>query len=515
MSNNENKLKNSTEVQSESSETKQNEVDITKKHSSDTISRMSKAEMIHYMAELIIEIKKLRHIIDSHNSESQTFYDNYRSSVKQNERTEEQIDIIGKRISSTYTDLSNSGHMKGKTLEEKTNIIIQDIFNERKQNSEMFLEYEEKLKRNKIALDELRAHCLEAVKKQNESDSNDTATANSFTANDFAEFAGSHTEETKAEAIFSQQDSGEYVSTIRGFNKKDLIDSLDDYSRELIRIVGEEGLSEMPEISARANECNVPSSKIETLMGDLTSKKMIFESTPVTTMLRKGNGVRVYCLTNDIGKPLFKTLFKKDPVLSEKEKMIKENDNLSHGYSIKEIAKVLVERGYKNVSYDRAKNTLQIADRKVWIPDIVAYNLSDKPEYFEIEMVTTNPEDFNLKLEKANLRAKELKIVVPTTVKALQCKSKVQNWLSSKKRTEVSLDTYIYTAYQLKNKEDGIFIPAKETVVAREIEKAEKPLPKSTETNAKANDKVTEKTNNKTNKNNTPTISEEIVKDGD
>lgn len=479
--------------------------DITEKHKYD-ISNLSVKELIHYCAELVIEVKRLRAGIEAHDSESKTFYDNYQASKKEASRIEDQIDIIGKAISQTYTKFANDGHLKSKTLEEKTNLIIQDILSERKRNAEMFIEYEEKLKRNKIALDEMRAHYLQTVKQQNETPQANTS--GTYDNGDFKNFAGMHTDVKTAEKIVSQIDTGDYLSTMRTFDKKELMDSLDDNAKEIIRIVGEEGLSEYTEISARAQECNVPASRIERLMQDLTDNKMILAVDKVQTMQKTGSGRRVYALTNDIGKNLYKSIFGKNCILSEKETIVKDNDNLEHAYSIKDVAKVLTERGMTNVTYDRAKNTIKIADNKMWIPDVICYDLSGKIQYYEVEMVTTNQADFDNKLDKANYKARALNIVVPSTAKSIQCQSKVNAWLAKKNKSQVNLDIYIYTFQQLKNKEEGTHISSKLEILSKKVESAETKAPVVKEPQI-------QKKSSEDTKQNPPTITEEIVKDGD
>lgn len=480
-------------------------VDITEKHKYD-IKRLSTQELVHYCAELVIEVKKLRHSIEAHDTESKTFYNNYQASQKQTARAEEQIDIIGKAISPAYTLLANNGHLKTKTLEEKTNIIIQDLLAERKKNVEAFLDYEEKLKNNKIVLDEMKAHYLQTIKDKNETTEN-TTKADDFTNKDFETFAGSHTEQKTAEQLVTQVDTGDYISTLRTYSKKDLLESLNDNAKEIIRIIGEEGLSEMTEITARAVECGVPSSSIDKIMTDLSDAKQILSKDYAKSLKVTGVGKRVYALTNDVGKQLYKSLFGKNPVLSEKEIMIKENDNIDHGYSIKDVAKVLTERGYTNVSYDRAKNTFKITDTKKWIPDITCYDLSGKMQYYEVEMAKTNDEDFIDKLEKANVKASSLNVVVGSDFKVTQYKAKVEKWLSRKDRSQVSLTVTIYTFQQLANKDDGLTISSKLVTLQNKIEANENSKPPVA--------KLTKTVSAPENTKKPSPITEEIVKDGD
>ena len=50
--------------------------------------------------------------------------------------------------------------------------------------------------------------------------------------------------------------------------------------------------------------------------------------------------------SSEIGVRLFRKKFNMQPVLSETAKIIKEHDNLEHGYSIVDLEKVLMDSGY-------------------------------------------------------------------------------------------------------------------------------------------------------------------------
>jgi hypothetical protein len=179
--------------------------------------------------------------------------------------------------------------------------------------------------------------------------------------------------------------------------------------------------------------------------------------------------MRVASLTDSIGVTAFKQLAKGNtPVVSEKQKMIKENDNLNHGYSIKDTAKYLEGLSYENISIDRASNTIKFEGQRSWIPDIIAQNpITKRNEYFEIELGNHNQTNFEEKLTKANLKASILKIIVPNKSIKENLLQKVKTWKESK-NVAPTINIYVMTFTELKNKEN--LVPASRVVVSDDDE---------------------------------------------
>ena len=165
-------------------------------------------------------------------------------------------------------------------------------------------------------------------------------------------------------------------------------------------------------------------------------------------------GLRVVSLSKNIGNLVFKTIFGNEAVLSEREKMIKENNNINHGYSILDTCSYLEELNYENIVYDRKANTIKFDGQRSWIPDIVATNpITNRTEFFEVELGTNNNTTIEEKLTKANLKASILKIIVPNKSTKASYISKVANWKNNKKN-KPSIKVYVMTYTELRNKEN-------------------------------------------------------------
>lgn len=145
----------------------------------------------------------------------------------------------------------------------------------------------------------------------------------------------------------------------------------------------------------------------------------------------------VYSLS-DIGKRFYEQQFGEKPVVSERDVLIAEHDNLEHAFGIKTLKEILETSGeYTSVSMSRANNTIKITENAQYIPDIIAVGkMKGKPRgftaYMEYERNTHHQAHFNEKLNKMLSVTKWLNIVTPNISIARQLTEKVNAWIESR-----------------------------------------------------------------------------------
>lgn len=143
----------------------------------------------------------------------------------------------------------------------------------------------------------------------------------------------------------------------------------------------------------------------------------------------------VYSLST-VGRTVYATHFGKQPVVSERDILIAEHDNLEHAFGIKMLKSILESNSmYSNVSMSRADNTFKLEDGTSYIPDIVAQGKGRGKSfrvYMEYERGTHHQADFNIKLNKAIKKTRYLDIVCPNNGVAENLKGKVSAWVTSR-----------------------------------------------------------------------------------
>lgn len=459
--------KNSQNVQknntTQNQEVKKDETPAYSKYDNVDMSKFSREKMFQIIVELILENKMLAQASAKLSNEILVSNDEIRGARKKSSDVSGKIDYIAQKIAPKLIEMINNG--QSFTLDAKVSIIIESVLNEKQRYIETILNCKEQIKQQKIVLDELKAQLTEKIEESNQSTLKENK---EFTEKDFEMFAGS-----------SAKDKHDDISSIQGNIAIKAIDlekarsSIDETAKKIIEGIGKEGISEHPALlqyCLKAN-CGITESKFDTACENLKLNSIV--DVELVQSFNRIRGVRVFSLTNEVGKLLFKEIFREKPVVSEKEKLKRENDNLSHGYSIKDVVNVLEEFGYTDVSMDRKNNTIPISGDNTWVPDIIAINpISGRKEYFEVEMGTHNQTNFNLKMDKANLKASVLKIIVPNKSVAENLCRKVEDWRALNLKKASSITIFVQRFSEFKSKDDGrVFTPADKIKAADLIKK--------------------------------------------
>ena len=162
------------------------------------------------------------------------------------------------------------------------------------------------------------------------------------------------------------------------FDIEKVLQRTDMLQREIIRIMGETGLNETKEIQA---ECLTQGKFTNT--NKFREVLKLCKDNNLITETKNPVALRNQLVLNslsDLGKVVYKRLFKKQPVVDEMTNIIRMHDNLIHGYNIKDTVTTLEGLGYLNVCMDAQKNAKKLPGGSTYIPDVVAevVNANDK-----------------------------------------------------------------------------------------------------------------------------------------
>lgn len=199
--------------------------------------------------------------------------------------------------------------------------------------------------------------------------------------------------------------------------------------------IGEKGMSQKPKIEdwmtadgggAKAGKTTVSTSVTEMQKAGLIDRVNI------------NTGYRHFIALSftPAGRRVFEEVFGKSPVLTELEILTKENASAEHGYLINDSKEILLkELGYKYVSIDRAKNTIQLNDGRKYIPDIVASMDGKTWDYMEVERGTHTQKDFSEKLDKMFMVTRVFCFIAPKAETLDIIREKTDAWLTERQNS--------------------------------------------------------------------------------
>ena len=200
---------------------------------------------------------------------------------------------------------------------------------------------------------------------------------------------------------------------IHAVNLHDFESKFDETMWKMLEIISATGAARYPDIE-RLVRMQIPdfvenrlrrAAKALTEMNVLNRKELKLPLTPRTTL---------YSLA-EIGERLYREKFKVAPVPSEMVKIVREHDNLEHGYGILELAQLLANsRKYKDVYAFNRTQPVKFSDGTQYIPDVMCRNLDGKTKtYFEYERGNHTQKNFNAKCDKICFATTVLNFVAP------------------------------------------------------------------------------------------------------
>lgn len=221
----------------------------------------------------------------------------------------------------------------------------------------------------------------------------------------------------------------------KNYHMIDLDKFMEDITQPMwmvIRTIGEQGINEQSEIKAYI---------LQNLVGSDTSVNDSTINIAIANLMRKQilKRIKIVCGNrwfyifelDEMGIRAYIGKFNKKPVISEAQKLIKEHDNIKHGYLIKEASSIIKSKKlYESVSTSRKLNYIRLPNGKACIPDITCASHS-KIDYFEVECGNHNQEDFNDKCNKYRMVTKTIHFIVPQNEVLKTIQSQVSAWIKS------------------------------------------------------------------------------------
>ena len=197
-----------------------------------------------------------------------------------------------------------------------------------------------------------------------------------------------------------------------------------------LSVLGSNGLNEYPEVKAeilRVSEKKVSDSAIYNAHNSLVSAGFI-----TAEKIRTGSRWFLGVELTQLGIQVYIDQFGRSPVESEMKALIREHDNLHHGYAIKDASRMLSDTGrYKSISTHRRANTINLDGGRRCIPDIVCCG-DGVIDYYEVDCGNHKQSEFEDKCNKMKAITKNLYFVAPTRDDMLnKLKPQIEKWISS------------------------------------------------------------------------------------
>ena len=211
----------------------------------------------------------------------------------------------------------------------------------------------------------------------------------------------------------------------------------DDVEWEILRVIGEYGLSLYPDIKSKVKEGgrikDTGDTKINALTSGLVGKGALLKES-----VSYYNGkVLIYQLTPK-GERAYLTKYNKPPVMSEAKKITAEHNNYEHGYGIKMLADAIRNSGvFKDVDEFRRRKAERLDPggkngASSYIPDILCVDKNNETLFIEYEMGTTPNRDFLAKCAKMCDVTSTLNFVAPNGAVAEKLLEQVEKFIDNR-----------------------------------------------------------------------------------
>lgn len=242
---------------------------------------------------------------------------------------------------------------------------------------------------------------------------------------DFAGAADKNAVELVSDAKLYVQDLGKITANMKQIHW------------DALRLIVEYGVSEMSKakmlIYEQLKDGNEPigSDKASRIIKHLVTL-MIFKQIKVSTGIR---WFMVLSLT-EVGSKIYFDAYHKKPAETEYQKIVREHENATHGYTIKDAVQILEDTGrYRSVSMSRRGNLIKLPDGRVSVPDIVCC-LPNSIEYYEVECGNHHQSDFDDKCDKLKSFTQNLFFITPNReIAEKKIKPQIEQWIKSRGRS--------------------------------------------------------------------------------
>lgn len=220
--------------------------------------------------------------------------------------------------------------------------------------------------------------------------------------------------------------------------------AMTDIMWDILEAMGTEGCAKSNDILNWIDNQSANKYAKSNVLNSLTTlKKMnILKADNVSTGYRR---FQIFQFTQK-GAEMFKAKFNKEPVESEIDQIIRDHDNVIHGYTIKDACELLLEHhNCTNAVMDRQEVSIKLPNGETYIPDIIATKEDGSKMYVEVELGNTPQKDFNNKCKKMLQVTKDLYFVtdVEETIRK-KLEGQVSMWILSMGGKEKVQGTTVY-----------------------------------------------------------------------
>lgn len=277
--------------------------------------------------------------------------------------------------------------------------------------------------------------------KKKPSPSKNIETPLSSPASPVVNFAQNKVKKQSSPSASTQSGSG---PTLTIENLDAYMSTMTDVMWDILEAIGTEGYAKSNDILDWINKKRPQKYTKSNVLNSLTTlKKMnILKADNVSTGYRR---FQIFQFTQK-GEEMFKAKFNQEPVESEIDQIIRDHDNVVHGYTIKDACELLLEaHRCKEAIMDRQKVSIKLPNSETYIPDIVATKEDGQKMYIEVELGNTPQKDFNNKCRKMFAVTKDLYFItdVEETLRK-KLEGQISMWILSMGGKEKIAGTTVY-----------------------------------------------------------------------
>lgn len=238
-------------------------------------------------------------------------------------------------------------------------------------------------------------------------------------------------------------------------NLKNIANDLAEIHWDVIEAIGVFGFSEKADILNHIKTKYLDISE-ESLDQKLIKTLEELKISDIVSKERINTGIRMFFVYNitETGEKIY-TNYAKSPktfVESESEKLLRMHASLKHGYTIKDSAKILVQLGYKDVTYTEEENKITLDNGDIYIPDIIGTDhKTGEKMYFEVEFGFHSQSEFDAKCNKIAKISSTINFIVIDVKRRNNVSFQIKSWLLSLNGSNKHITTRITTIRNLRN----------------------------------------------------------------
>lgn len=224
---------------------------------------------------------------------------------------------------------------------------------------------------------------------------------------------------------------GEQITDLHSISLQRVFDRMKDEDWILLFGVAEKGLSLVKDLQDYARDHG---------LNDATSQRALnrIKTMGLIEAERINIGVKWFwshSLT-ELGSRVYLKKTGKNPVLSEREKLIKEHATATHGYGILEVGEIMkMNPEVERVTTDRKVNRIILPSGKEIIPDVIVTFKSKEQLYIEYELAHHTQTDFEDKCDRLAELSPDLVFVTQDQERLTTLKNQIDKWLQKRMET--------------------------------------------------------------------------------